>query len=221
MRKSGVFFKISLIFWLIFSAGYGNDVLATDPPAAESGNRMTARQISLAGKQDTTATRQSFLENIPATGKYMASMSFGLLPGSSKLLPLVPVSLMVSQGVLNPSGIYIGLCAGVETFQPAILPLEADFRYMMVRRRNVHPWIGTRIGYSIALNSAYTGWSLTNYKGGAAFGVGGGVSYDINPGSSVWFYAGYRFQKLTEKTEEQDNMLKYNRVEVRLGISLH
>ncbi len=232
MKKTGKFFpadiKIPFItLSLVLLLSHGNNLMAGNPADLIMTNRVIPPETKINVVPDTTKknNRQHFLDGIPSTGEYMASMSMGLLAGSHDVSYFIPVSLTVSQGVLSRSGIYVGLSAGIETFQPDILPIAFDFRYYMLHR-GVHPWIGAKAGYSITLNNQYY-FSLNsyNYSGGPSAGAGGGVSYDINNKSSVWFYVGYRYQKLQGKSLNngypQENILKYNRIEFRIGISLH
>ncbi|NOY37519.1 MAG: hypothetical protein GXO83_08080 [Chlorobi bacterium] len=157
--------------------------------------------------------------------RYMASMSLGLLPGSNKVTYFVPVSLQVSQGFLHISGVYTGLTIGVETFHPDILPVAFELRRYLLHG-SIHPWIGFKTGYSISLNEeSYFSWA-SDYSGGFTFGGGGGISYDISDKASFWFSLGYRYQELRGKTTDyynhtSTNILKYNRVEFRLGVSFH
>ncbi len=154
---------------------------------------------------------------------YMSFMSLGFLPGSSKEFEnLTPVSMKMSHGFITPGGFYTGIGVGIETFQPAIMPVFLDIRVFFTKGL-VRPWINGTAGYAITLNREIYN---TLWKGGEALGIGGGLSYLVSETSCISFFIGYRFQKLVStETDYQGHetkmIAKYNRVEVRIGIIFH
>ena len=182
------------------------------------------------GKPDTTQlSNQSKVqvhvsenkEVLKDKGYYMSFVSLGLLPGSQDVITITPVSLDMSHGFYDPTGLFIGGGLAVETFDPSLMPLFFDIRGFFTKG-NVKPWIGAKLGYAIPLSSRQ------NYheKGGAYAGAGGGMIFSISNRAAFYFYLGYRYQKLTSTTTDYlGNEIKliteFNRMEFRLGLSFH
>lgn len=174
-------------------------------------------QTSKKEKISSVLSSNLFLKN----KGYMSFVSIGLLPGSQDVIAVTPVSLDMSHGFYNPTGIYVGAGLAVETFDPAIMPIFGDLRFFLTKK-HAKPMIRATLGYSIPISNRQN----FKEKGGINAGAGGGMIFQISNRAAFYFYLGYRFLKLTGTSTDYSGhetklITEFNRMEFRIGLSFH
>ncbi len=213
-----------LTFTLIFFAGfYGLDAQSNYTYFAyhQGSSKIIQSDTTLLNTQVIEKHVSKENEILKQKVHYMSFMSLGLLPGSQDVITTTPVSLAMSHGFFDPSGLYIGGGLAVETFDPSLMPLFFDVKGFFTGG-SIKPWIGAKIGYAIPLSNRQD----YHEKGGIYAGAGGGMVFSISSRAGFYFYFGYRYQKLESTLidyfgEETKIYTEFNRMEFRLGLSFH
>ena len=108
---------------------------------------------------------------------------FGLTRPSS-----VPVVWRVT-GHYNVSRRFsVGAGTGVSCYEKTLVPLFADAKFLLTRRRSFTPYAGCAAGYAFALQK--------EAKGGFLLSPAVGVLYALRGGRRIFVAAGYELQKL-------------------------
>lgn len=223
LKKKILLFKTLFMLIQVFSSAASNGGEVTEQRTRMPDitfnevlyQKLTGNPESNGLKLDSSSAESGFF----LKRGYMGFMSLGLLPGSQEVMYNTPVSLKMSHGYFDPGGFYLGFGLAVENFDPPVLSLFGDLRFIFSKWR-VKPWIGTTLGYSIALSSRPN----TKDKGGVTAGAGAGMAFTITDRSSVYFYWGYRYQELHSiltnyRNNDIKQLTKFNRMEFRFGLS--
>jgi hypothetical protein len=157
-----------------------------------------------------------------STQGYFNRTDLGALIGSGNDNNAI-FSIQMVNGYKFGKRYYPGVGIGLEIYEQAVVPIFADFTYLLGTRR-VNPFLRGSIGYSIPLEDPEEQWgTLTDSKGGVAYAVGVGTSIRTGSSSALVFSLIYRFQSLKSVYTEDwtDEVLhieeQFNRIAFRVG----
>ncbi|MFC2098447.1 hypothetical protein ACFLSP_01745 [Bacteroidota bacterium] len=157
-----------------------------------------------------------------STRGYFNRTDLGALIGSGNDNNAI-FSLQMVNGYKFGKRYYPGIGVGLEFYEQAVVPVFADFTYLLGTHR-VNPFIRGSLGYSIPLEDPEDQWgSTTNNNGGFLYSAGLGTSIRTGSSSALVLSLVYRFQSLKSVyTEEWSNEVlniekQFNRIALRIG----
>jgi hypothetical protein len=154
---------------------------------------------------------------------YFNRTDMGFLIGSGNNQNNVIFSLQMVNGYKLGKRYYPGIGTGVEFYEHAVVPLYADFSYMLMDSR-VSPFVRGSVGYSFSIEDPPEVWGArTDNRGGMLYAAALGTSVRTGSSSALTISIVYRFQSLKSVYEEEWNNdvlnleKQYNRLAIRIG----
>jgi hypothetical protein len=173
-------------------------------------DRIERENISYAGTGDNLSIRG-----------YFNRSDLGILMGSGNENNSIFTFQMVN-GYKIGYRYFPGVGLGVEFFEQAVIPVFADFSYVLGKGR-VMPFFRGSLGYSFPLEDPPEQWgSRTVNHGGILYGLGCGTSVRTGNNSFLVISLIYRYQSLKSDYEEDwsQEVLKLEQRFNRLAISV-
>lgn len=164
----------------------------------------------------------------PFTEGYFIRLSGSVLGGRNEYGRTGTLSLHFSNGYEFRNGLSLGIGAGIEEFEAAVMPVYTDLRFHPLNCR-VSPFLWLKSGIGIPLGDAAGGGSYPygyypDVRAGAMFNAGTGIALYTGKNNGVNVAVGYRFQRLTFRQtnywgQHTDNEIvtDFNRFEVQFG----
>lgn len=193
--------------------------------------RITTPQVITLEKSDVTLTapvRKS--DNLFAEiHGYSIRISASVLAGRNSHGNNGSLSFHFTNGYRFRNGMNAGVGAGIEELDVLLMPVYADIRYHILKRR-ISPFIWIKSGYAFPVGEQeceryYYYGSYTEPRGGFMLNTGAGVALYSWQRTAVNIGIGYRYQKISSEQvnpwiEGTNNELVtyFNRIEVQFGI---
>lgn len=193
--------------------------------------KIVSPQVVTLNKSDvsiTTPARKTDILSAEIHG-YSIRISASVLAGRNSHGNNGSLSFHFSNGYRFRNGISAGLGAGIEELDVLLMPVYADIRYHLVKKR-ISPFVWIKSGYAFPVGEQecvqyYYYGSYTEPGGGFMFNTGTGLALYSWQNSAVSIGIGYRYQKISSEQvnpwiegTNSELVTCFNRIEVQLGI---
>lgn len=154
---------------------------------------------------------------------YFFFTTMGLLVGKSDNEKAAPFSAMIEHSYKCKQKYAIGFILGYEQLKENTMPIGASLRYMIPAGKSSIV-LGVSMGYAYPVEKPSeefikkaTGGLINNYEIG--------ILIPVDEGSAVYAAVGYRYSTLNYELEDWwlgdfQRKIKFNRISVRMGISI-
>lgn len=155
---------------------------------------------------------------------YMNFTSMGFLLGSPSNEKIAPFSVITEHSYRANDYVTIGGLIGYELLDEAVMPVGVNVKgFVFDGIKNVY--LGLTGGYSVSLENPNKDL-YESTSGGPFFNIELGVLIPVSHNNSFFIAMGYRYNKLKyERSDwwlgEVEREVKYNRISIRLGLSLY
>jgi hypothetical protein len=239
MKKLFPFILILIISWTQISAQKTKDVLYLKNGSKIYGKLVEVNstqykiqtsdgsEIIYSTDEVDKFTRESPLFEGRKAGGFTFTIETGLLIGPQSARYTAPFSFNFLGGVTSRTRNITSIGSGVEFIGRPYTPIFLEYKYIIYDRKT-SPFIFFRGGAVIALGGDETSstyaydYTPKNYKGGASFGFGSGVSW-AKEDYEIFFSFGYRYAHTSyEQYEGTRGDVTYNntlnRLELKIGL---
>jgi hypothetical protein len=165
-----------------------------------------------------------YIRNRFKTKGYINFTSMGFLLGSPSNDKIAPFSLVTEHNYRVDEYFAVGALIGYEMLDEAIMPLGLNMKVFLLNQSG-SIFMGLTGGYSFSLENPNKDL-YNSASGGGFFATELGVVIPVSENNSFFVCLGYRYNKLKyERTDwwlgEVDREVQYNRISIRLGISIY
>jgi len=114
---------------------------------------------------------------------------------------VIVTSMLFSNGIRFTNRFYMGVSIGSEFISTQTIPLMSEIKYDFISN-SLSPYFYANLGHSFALNleKDVNNYYQTEWDGGLLGGWGFGVKKSFKNSTALSFNLGYRFQKISYKT---------------------
>ncbi len=157
---------------------------------------------------------------------YLNYTSTGLLIGSSENNKAAPFSFLMEHNYRFNEYLSAGCVFGIELLDEATAPLGGNIKLMKNLSESSSLFLGSSAGYSISLEKpVMNNYEVLETNGGPFFNAELGLILPSGKNTGFFVAVGYRYSTLSYLRddwwlEEVERKVYYNRLSVRIGITL-
>ncbi|MEN8139467.1 MAG: hypothetical protein ABFR62_13670 [Bacteroidota bacterium] len=158
---------------------------------------------------------------------YYNYTSMGMLIGSSSDEQTSVFSILMEHNYQFNKNIAAGAVTGIEWFNTSMLPVGANLKLIYPTNNNMSLYLGASGGYSFPLEDLKLDQFVVKETKGGWFGSSEvGVVFPSSGNANLFVALGYRYQDMSfvrEEwwTEDVERKITYNRLSLKVGISIH
>jgi hypothetical protein len=159
---------------------------------------------------------------------YVNFTSMGVLLGSSVDDKPTPYSVIMEHNYKFNNYFAVGGAIGLESLNENTVPVALNLK-ILVPLQTGNIFLSTLAGYSFSTGkpsyNAYGLEAIKNASGGIMANIDLGYIIPVSESAAIYISLGYRYNELNYKLEswlnDADRKIKYNRLSLRIGLSIY